>query len=61
MVDRCNTCLAKERSIQAKRVPHMPSTVGNVGEKVYRLSIDVRNREKESLYVNGTGWVYKIC
>ena len=35
LVDRCNTCLAKERSIQAKRGPHMPSTVGNVGEKVF--------------------------
>jgi hypothetical protein len=34
LVDRCNTCLAKERSIKAKRGPHMPSTVGNVGEKV---------------------------
>ena len=34
LVDRCNICLAKERSIQAKRGPHMPSTVGNVGEKV---------------------------
>ena len=30
LVDRCNTCLANERSIQAKRGPHMPSTVGNV-------------------------------
>ena len=35
LVDRCNTCLAKERSIQAKRGPHVPSTVGNVGEKVF--------------------------
>ena len=30
LVDRCNTCLAKERSIKAKRGPHVPSTVGNV-------------------------------
>ena len=35
LVGQCNTCLAKERSIQAKRGPHMPSTVGNVGEKVF--------------------------
>ena len=33
LVDRCNTCLTKERSIQAKRGPHVPSTVGNVGKK----------------------------
>ena len=35
LVDRRNTCLAKERSIQDKRGPHMPSTVGNVGENVF--------------------------
>ena len=35
LVDRCNTCLAKKRSIQAKRGPHVPSTMGNVGEKVF--------------------------
>ena len=35
LVDQCNTCLAKERSIQAKRGPHVPSTVDNVGEKVF--------------------------
>ena len=35
LVDRCNTFLAKERNIQAKRGPHVPSTVGNVGEKVF--------------------------
>ena len=36
----------------------MPSTVGNVGEKVF---IDLVNSEKELLYVNSTGWVYAIC
>ena len=35
LVDRCNTFLAKERNIQAKRGPHVPSKVGNVGEKVF--------------------------
>ena len=34
-MDQCNTCLAKERSIQAKTGPHVPSTVGNVGEKIF--------------------------
>ena len=35
LVDRCNTCLTEERSIQTKRGPHVSSTVGNVGEKVF--------------------------
>ena len=57
LVDGSNTCLVKERSIQAKRGPHMPSTVGNVGgDVVYRLSFHVRNCEKESLFTNSTGW-----
>ena len=34
-MDRCNTCLAKEGSIQAKSGPRVPSTVGNIGEKVF--------------------------
>ena len=47
LVDQCNTCLAKERSIKAKRGPHMPSTVGNEGEKAFidlvSMSETVRN------------------
>ena len=35
LVDHCNVCLAKERSIKAKTGPHVRSTVGNVGEKVF--------------------------
>ena len=35
LVEPCDVCLAKERSIKGKRVPHEPSTVGNVGEKVF--------------------------
>ena len=35
LVEPCDVCLAKERSIKVKRVPHEPSTVGNVGEKVF--------------------------
>ena len=59
LMDRCNPCLAKERSIQAKRGPHVPTTVGNVGEKVF---IDlVGDCEKESLLINSPGWVYKVC
>ena len=62
LVNRCNACLAKEKSIHAKRGPHLPSTVGNVGgESIYRLSLDVRNSENVALYANCTGWIYKIC
>ena len=36
LVERCDICLTKERSIKPKMVPHLPSTcVGNVGEKVF--------------------------
>ena len=50
LVDRCNTCLAKERSIQAKRGPHVPSTVGNVGEKVFIDLASMSETENESLF-----------
>ena len=35
LVERYDVCLTKERSIKAKMGPHVPSTVGNVGEKVF--------------------------
>ena len=41
--------------------PHMPSTVGNMGEKLFidivTLSETVR---KKSLFVNSAGWIYTI-
>ena len=33
LVDRCDICLAKERSIQNKRGPHVPSTVVTWGRR----------------------------
>ena len=35
LVNNCHICLSKERSMKNKMGPHVPSTVGNVGEKVF--------------------------
>ena len=35
LVERCDVCLTKERSIKAKMGPHVPSTVEYVGEKLF--------------------------
>ena len=51
LVDRCNTCLAKERSIQAKRGPHMPNTVGNVGEKVFIDLVSMSETVRKNRYM----------
>ena len=62
LVDRCDTCLAKERSIKAKRGPQLPSIVGNMGEKVFidlvSMSETVR---KNCFFIKGTGWIHKNC
>ena len=58
LVERCDICLTKERSIKPKMATHVPSTVGNVGEKVF---IDLlRNSEKEPLFVDSARWIHKI-
>ena len=51
LVGQCNPCLAKERSIQAKRGPHMPSTVGNVGEKVFIDLVLMSETVKKNRYM----------
>ena len=51
LVDRCNTCLAKERSIQNKRGPHVPSTVGNVGEKVFIDLVSMSETARKNRYL----------
>jgi len=51
LVDRCNTCLAKERSIQNKRGPHVPSTVGNVGEKVFIDLVSMSETVRKNRYM----------
>jgi len=37
LVERCDICLTKERSIKPMMGPHVPSTVGNVWEIVYEI------------------------
>ena len=68
LVDRCDTCLAKERCIKAKRGPHMPSTVGNVREKVFidLVSMSETVRKNRYLLTVQDGFtrfasVYPIC
>jgi len=51
LVDRCNTCLAKERSIQAKRGPHVPSKVGNVGEKLFIDLVSMSETVRKNRYM----------
>ena len=51
LVDRCNTCLAKEKRIQAKRGPHVPSTVGNVGEKVFIDLVSMSKTVRKNCYI----------
>ena len=35
----CDVCLIKERSVKQKVGPNVPSTEGNVGEKVFIDSV----------------------
>ena len=35
LVEHCDVCLSKERSKKVKRGPHVPSTVGYVGGKLF--------------------------
>ena len=51
LVDRCNTFLAEERNIQAKRGPHVPSTVGNVGEKVFIDLVSMSKTVRKNHYM----------
>ena len=55
LAELCDVCSAEERSIKAKRGLHIPSSVGNVGEKLF---IDFVSK---SLFINSAGWIYKIC
>ena len=62
LVDQCNTCLAKEMEYSSqKRASHAQHTGQGRGVSIYRLSLNIRNYEKESLFADGTGWIYKIC
>ena len=51
LVDPCSPCLAKERSIQNKREPHVPSTVGNVGEKGFIDLVSMSKTVRKNCYM----------
>ena len=51
LVDGSNTCLVKERSIQAKRGPHMPSTVGNIGETLFIDLVSMSETVRKNRYL----------
>ena len=51
LIDRRDTYLAKERSIKVKRGPHVPSTVGNVGEKVFIDLVSMSETVRENRYL----------
>ena len=54
LVERCDICLAKERSVKVKTGPHVPSVVGNVGEKIFidlvSMSETVRKKVENIAY-----------
>ena len=51
LVDRCNIFLAKEKIIQNKRGPYVPSTVGNVGEKVFIDLVSMSETVRKNHYM----------
>ena len=51
LVDQCYTCLAKERSIQAKRGPHVSSSVGNVGENEFIDLVSMSETVRKNRYL----------
>ena len=46
----CDICLSKERSIKQKMCPHVPSTTGNVGEKVFIDSVTLSETVRKDDY-----------
>ena len=51
LVERCDVCLTKERSIKNKMGPHVPSTVGNVGEKVFIDLVSMSETVRKNRYL----------
>ena len=51
LIYRCEACLAKEQSIKAKRGPHVPSTVVNVGEKVLIDLVSMSETVRKNCYL----------
>ena len=51
LVNNCNVCLTKERSVKNKMGPHVPSTVGNVGEKVFIDLVTLSETVRKNRYL----------
>ena len=52
LVERCDICLTKKRSIKPKMVLHLPSTcVGNVGEKVFIDLVTLSETIRKNCYL----------
>ena len=51
LVEQCNVCLFKERSIKVKTGPHVPSVVSNVGEKVFIDLVSMSETVRKNRYM----------
>ena len=51
MVERYDICLAKERIVKAKTGPYVPSTVGNVGEKIFINLVSMSETVRKNCYL----------
>ena len=51
LVERCDICLTKERSIKPRMGPHIWSTVGNVGEKVFINLVSFSKTVRKNCYL----------
>ena len=51
LVEQCDVCLAKERSIKVKTGPHVPCVVGNVGEKLFIDLVSMSETVRKNHYM----------
>ena len=51
LVEQCDVCLAKERSIKVKTSPHVPSVVGNVEEKLFLDLVSMSETVRKTCYM----------
>ena len=51
LVEQCDVCLAKERSVKMKTSPHVPSVVGNVGEKLFIDLVSMSETVRKNHYM----------
>ena len=51
LVEHCDICLTKERSIKPMMGPHVPSAVGNIGEKVFFDLVTLSETVRKNSYL----------